>query len=184
MVSSSGAVSQAKTIDGTRHLPACAKTLVASVSEMPQHAFRHRVGARRRDHHRVVDAVVEARRPARRSPSCHAARASSRENRASACTCAAPRSRPWRRRRRNARAVADQLEAFGEEVAGAGQHPCPARGMQLLQSCLQASPSGGSWNRTAWLPAFLAGTAREIRTPGRLPDDSVAAAWQRRAGRQ
>ncbi len=35
MVSSSGAVSQAKTIAGTRHLPACAKTLVASVSEMP-----------------------------------------------------------------------------------------------------------------------------------------------------
>ena len=36
MVSSSGAVSQAKTIVGTRHLPACAKTLVASVSEIPQ----------------------------------------------------------------------------------------------------------------------------------------------------
>src|SRR5579872_7492339 len=35
MVRSSGAVSQAKTIEGTRHLPACAKTLVASVSEMP-----------------------------------------------------------------------------------------------------------------------------------------------------
>ena len=34
-VSSSGAVSQANTIDGTRHLPACANTLVASVSEMP-----------------------------------------------------------------------------------------------------------------------------------------------------
>src|SRR6185437_716426 len=36
LVSSSGAVSQAKTIAGMRHLPACAKTLVASVSEMPQ----------------------------------------------------------------------------------------------------------------------------------------------------
>src|SRR5262249_12105484 len=35
MVSSSGAVSQAKTIAGIRHLPAWAKTLVASVSEMP-----------------------------------------------------------------------------------------------------------------------------------------------------
>ena len=34
-VSSSGAVSQANTIAGTRHLPACANTLVTSVSEMP-----------------------------------------------------------------------------------------------------------------------------------------------------
>ena len=38
-VSSSGAVSQAKTIVGTRHLPACAKTLVARLSEMPTTAF-------------------------------------------------------------------------------------------------------------------------------------------------
>src|SRR5579885_3357462 len=35
LVSSSGAVSQANTMTGTRHLPACANTLVASVSEMP-----------------------------------------------------------------------------------------------------------------------------------------------------
>src|SRR5690348_1897490 len=34
-VSSSGAVSQANTMDFTRHFPACAKTLVASVSEIP-----------------------------------------------------------------------------------------------------------------------------------------------------
>ncbi len=35
MVSSSGAVSQAKTMIGTRHFPAWAKTLVARLSEMP-----------------------------------------------------------------------------------------------------------------------------------------------------
>ena len=34
-VSSSGAVSQAKTMLGTRHLPACANTLVARLSEIP-----------------------------------------------------------------------------------------------------------------------------------------------------
>ena len=34
-VKSSGAVSQAKTMEGTRHLPACAKTLVARLSESP-----------------------------------------------------------------------------------------------------------------------------------------------------
>ena len=38
-VSSSGALSQANTITGTRHLPACANTLVASVSEMPSTHF-------------------------------------------------------------------------------------------------------------------------------------------------
>src|SRR5215471_855237 len=34
-VSSSGAVSQAKTMENTRHLPACANTFVANVSEIP-----------------------------------------------------------------------------------------------------------------------------------------------------
>src|SRR5262249_12892441 len=38
-VSSSGAVSQANTMTGTRHLPAWANTFVASVSEMPQTNF-------------------------------------------------------------------------------------------------------------------------------------------------
>ena len=38
-VSSSGAVSQAKTMVGTRHLPACANTLVARLSEMPNTHF-------------------------------------------------------------------------------------------------------------------------------------------------
>ena len=35
MVIISGAVSQAKTMQGTRHLPAWAKALVGSVSEIP-----------------------------------------------------------------------------------------------------------------------------------------------------
>ena len=38
-VSISGALSQANTMAGTRHFPACAKTLVTSVSEMPTTHF-------------------------------------------------------------------------------------------------------------------------------------------------
>ena len=73
LVSSSGAVSQAKTMAGTRHFPAWAKTLVASVSEIPRRISRPcwRWRARSPPCDRRRDRI---RRPARSSPSCRALR--------------------------------------------------------------------------------------------------------------
>ena len=55
LVSSSGAVSQANTIEGTRHLPAWANTLVASCPRC-RDAFGDRIRGSRRQYQRVIDA--------------------------------------------------------------------------------------------------------------------------------
>ena len=69
-VSSSGAVSQAKTMAGTRHFPACANTLVTSVSEIPNTHFATVLDVAGANDQRMIDAIIEQPDRRRRSQWC------------------------------------------------------------------------------------------------------------------
>ena len=127
MVTTTGSVSQAKTMPGMPSLPACASMLVGSESRDAERALGHRVARRRRDHDRVVVVVVQqAHRHGARGLVADHPEALAQVLQMDAVDLQHLLACP-RQQQVHIRQPAGKRERLFEQVAGAGDHPGEAR---------------------------------------------------------